>query len=550
MTHILDMGPKLSLPIEAATSTFGVLGKTGSGKTNWAVVLCEELIVAGVQVVVLDPKGDWFGLRSSVDGKAEGYPIIILGGDHGDIPLEHTAGKVVAEWIVTDSPTVILDLSLFNKSQQRRFVEDFALELYRRNRLGMHLILDEADMFAPQQPRPGDQAMLGAIEDIVRRGRQRGIGVTFITQRPACLNKDVLTQSENLVAFRMLGPQDRDAIEAWIKFHGTKEERTEVLSSLSSLPVGCGWFWSPGWLEVLKKCQFRKRRTFDSSKTPTIGGVKMKPPIKLAPVDLQKLQGKIAETIERIRQDDPRALKARIAELEKELAQKTPVKAVPTIPPGLLSKLQDFEDSVREHLGTIEEIITLEPTEFDIEPPDRVKVPTTQVVRTATQVARKDADDRSYVGELKSLRPSESNLPKGELAVLTVIAQANGKATREMITVLTAYRRSTRDTYIQRLKERGFIDGLSPTKTGIVALGPEYTPLPTGKKLREYWLNNLPSGESTILSLLIDAYPKLLSRDELSSRTEFQRSTRDTYIQRLRAKLLVDGNVKASDQLF
>jgi hypothetical protein len=42
----------------------------------------------GQQVVIVDPKGDWWGIRSSADGKAPGLPVVILGGERGDVPLE------------------------------------------------------------------------------------------------------------------------------------------------------------------------------------------------------------------------------------------------------------------------------------------------------------------------------------------------------------------------------------------------------------------------------------------------------------------------------
>ena len=88
----LMLAENLTLPIEAVTETFAILGKRGKGKTNTAVVLVEELIGAGLPTVVIDPTGVWWGLRSSADGKRAGLPVVIFGGEHGDLPLEVTAG--------------------------------------------------------------------------------------------------------------------------------------------------------------------------------------------------------------------------------------------------------------------------------------------------------------------------------------------------------------------------------------------------------------------------------------------------------------------------
>jgi len=62
-------------------------------------------------------------------------------------------------------------------------VADLAEELHRKNRNPLHLVIDEADAFAPQKPRPDETRMLGALDEIVRRGRIRGLGCTLVTQR-------------------------------------------------------------------------------------------------------------------------------------------------------------------------------------------------------------------------------------------------------------------------------------------------------------------------------------------------------------------------------
>src|SRR6185369_15814541 len=63
--------------------------------------------------------------------------------------------------------------------------------------------------------------------------------------------------------------------------------------------------------------------TFDSSATPK-PGQQAKAPSSLAEVDLDAIRAKLAKTIELARADDPRELRRRIAELERQL------KAAPT----------------------------------------------------------------------------------------------------------------------------------------------------------------------------------------------------------------------------
>jgi DNA helicase HerA-like ATPase len=96
----LQLGPDFALPPAVVTEKLAFLGRTGSGKSYAAQKLAEEIYRAGAQFVVLDPVGIWFSLRLAVDGKKPGLPIPVLGGLRGDIPLEPTAGALIANLVV------------------------------------------------------------------------------------------------------------------------------------------------------------------------------------------------------------------------------------------------------------------------------------------------------------------------------------------------------------------------------------------------------------------------------------------------------------------
>lgn len=150
------------------------------------------------------------------------------------------------------------------------------------------------------------------------------------------------------------------------------------------------------------------------------------------------------------------------------------------------------------------------------------------------------------------------SLSKGELAILTVAAQYPDGATREQLTVLTGYKRSSRDTYLQRLRASGLIaqvgEAIIATPDGVAALGPEFEPLPVGEELQAYWLDRLPEGERRILEILLGRYPRAVDREALSEATDYKRSSRDTYLQRLSARRLITivgrGEVRASEVFF
>ncbi|MGI8651383.1 MAG: hypothetical protein ACR2I7_01140 [Geodermatophilaceae bacterium] len=173
MSAGLVLAEDLTLPLEAVTETLVLLSKRGAGKTATASVLVEELLGAGLPVCVLDPLGVWWGLRAAADGQGSGLPVVILGGDHGDLPLAATSGQLIADLVVDDLRSVVLDLSEFSKTQMRSFATAFLEQLYRRSRHPLHLVIDEADLLAPQRATAESARLLGACEDIVRRGRSR-----------------------------------------------------------------------------------------------------------------------------------------------------------------------------------------------------------------------------------------------------------------------------------------------------------------------------------------------------------------------------------------
>ena len=321
--NILKISDTFSLPTDAVSQTFAILARKRSGKTYTASVIAEEMVYNKIPFVVLDPTGAWWGLRSGKDGMPKGgLPVYVIGGAHG-IPLESTAGKVIADQVVEHPSYYVIDLSGFSSNaEQDRFATDFGERLYRakdKHRFPMHLFIDEADSFAPQKPMPNQMRMLGAYEALVRRGGIKGIGITMITQRPAVINKNILSQLECLMVLQMTSPHDQDAIEDWVKRNGTEERKKTLMSSLASLGKGECWIWSPAWLDIFKKVQIRERHTYNSSATPEYGSKNVQPILK--PINLDKLSEQIRATAERVKESDPEILKRKIRELQDKLSR-------------------------------------------------------------------------------------------------------------------------------------------------------------------------------------------------------------------------------------
>lgn len=309
---------KQPIPDSALDDRLGFVGTAGSGKSYNAMGRVERLLEKGARVACVDPLGVFWGLRLKPDGKTEsGFNIPIFGGPHGDLPLTEHSGALIGETVAGMAESCIIDLSeIGTKAGERRFMLHFLTALYRKSKdEPLHLVIDEADMFAPQKltDKEGEAAkLLGMMETVVRRGRIKGFIPWLITQRPAVIAKDVLSQVDGLVAFKLTSSQDRDALSAWVEGSAEKEDWKTMRAALPAMERGQGVVWIPG-RGIMETVSFPEKLTFDSSRTPKRG--EKKSTASLKPLDLGSLKERLAKVDAERKADDPKALKAEIARL-------------------------------------------------------------------------------------------------------------------------------------------------------------------------------------------------------------------------------------------
>ncbi len=571
----LKIAQGMTLPTDAVTQVFGIIARRGRGKTYTASVMAEEMVREGLPFVVLDPLGAWWGLRSNADGTKAGLPVVILGGEHGDIPLEATGGRAVADFIVAHPGHYILDLSGFDSNAaQERFSTDFAERLYRAKateRAALHLFVDEADSFAPQRTTPGQQRMLGAFEALARRGRIRGIGLTVITQRPASLNKNVLTQVECLISMQITGPQDRAAVDDWVKQYGEPGQRAEWLASLASLAIGEAWVWSPSWLQKFERVRIRQRRTYDSGKTPEPGQASVDPKA-MAKVDIAALASDMAATIEKAKADDPVELRKEIAKLRRQVAEALdsgpvpePVQVIverPVVNEGAIAEFVGVEAVLEDALKRLKSGLTA----AAILPEDTIYEAGERRVQVTT-VPRPPRDFPTMLGDaVRSAPPrppvsdgADVNLKAGARKMLEVLARHYPmRVTRPQLGALArlAWKGGTFGTYFGILKRAGYIeevgDEIAITDAGLAKSGVDYRQPLSTDEIREQWRGILKAGARRMFDALIEAYPAGLSREELGTRADIEMSggTFGTYLGILRRNALVEeqnGTVRAAE---
>lgn len=281
------------IPDAALDADIAIVAKKGRGKTYTAKGIVERLLAMQRRVLILDPLSTWWGLKSSADGESAGFPVAVFGGPHADMAMTEAMARPLARIIAGNNLPCVVDLGLMPKAAWQRIVRDMLDELFITNRDPLWIVLEEADVFAPQQPREGDSAaVLGEVDRIARRGRAFGFRLISITQRPARLHKDVLTQLSTLIALGLSSPQDRDAIKAWVEGNADRDKAREVIDTLASLPVGEGWVWAPDF-DMLERMKFPAITTLDTSATPKAGAKRIEPKV-LAEIDLAPLREALA----------------------------------------------------------------------------------------------------------------------------------------------------------------------------------------------------------------------------------------------------------------
>jgi hypothetical protein len=397
----------------------------------------------------------------------------------------------------------------------------------------------------------------------------------LITQRPAVIHKDVLSQLDTLIALKLTSSQDRNALDAWIEGQADKAEQKRIYGLLPSLPVGKAVIWSPGHA-LLTEHQFRMIRTFDSSRTPK-RGEKLKAATKRAEVDIDAMRAELAAVTAEAEANDPKALKAKIAELEKKLAK------MPAAGPDKneLSRLQQeaFQDgwktaradAVMELGQLIGGAVAAEAhlcrALGDLE---RWLDNSKEGIAAAGVAQRTEhrVPDPKAAGSIPAARAKSQLLPmvasgrklsKAERAVLTALAQYPQGRTKNQVAILTGYAVNGGgfNNAISACRSAGLLEGsgdrMAITSQGLGDLG-DFTPLPTGQALLRHWLGQLGKAERAALEVLADAWPHAMTKPELAARAGYEPNGGgfNNALSRLRTLELIEGRgeIKASDDLM
>lgn len=572
----LIVGTDATLPVVMLTDSTTVFGRKRSGKSNNAVVIVEEALDLKAQVIVFDPKGDWWGLASSFDGKKPGYPVVIIGGLHATPKvgaLNPYAGATVADWILNTGHSVILDLSQLKDPDRERFCGPF-LETIRRRKSAepgpLLLVIDEADELAPQDERERAHVMdtYRGVVWMVKRGGFAGIGTLIITQRPASLSKNITTQSETIITLQVGGSQDLDAVAAALKHHvdgDTPKARATALDDLlreivrlekgGTIIVSA----SAGLRGQIHRIQFRRRKTFDSGATPEFGQ-KVRAPKVVAHVDLEALTEAMEKAQAEVEANDPKKIRAEMAEkirtLEAAIKMKdgrsheVKVPALTASDRKALAKVPDEIDRAAANLYRVLEGIDLgvplaaagevarnlrailtAPTTDPIlrrGPQGPAAGATVPVAPPAKPSTRGPGSD----GQQRSTRPASPDaaaaggITGAQQKVLDALAWFASVGVEEVSRVAVAGLAGIRPTSgnysvnLRVLKDRQLIAYPKPGTLHLTDRGAAWTAPPavalTPDDLHAAIFGKLPAAKVAILRTLIGCYPRAMTREELA----------------------------------
>jgi DNA helicase HerA-like ATPase len=158
--------------------------------------------------------------------------------------LLNSLENLMATGIFSDQPTKLIELvqpgraAVINlrgapPQQQQLVVTQLSRQLFEARKLnkipGMMLILEEAHQFCPQQGRATSSNI---IHTIASEGRKFGLGLGVVSQRPAMVDKNVLSQCNSQVILKVTNPNDLKAI-----ISSVEGLTTGMIDEIQRLPV-------------------------------------------------------------------------------------------------------------------------------------------------------------------------------------------------------------------------------------------------------------------------------------------------------------------------
>ncbi|PSP54493.1 ATPase [Halobacteriales archaeon QS_1_67_19] len=296
-----EPGDPVELPVvEILTGRAFVTGKSGSGKSNTASVIAEKLLDGGYPVMLVDTDGEYYGLK-------EEYELLHAGADEEcDIQVNPEHAERLATLALEDNVPIILDVSGYlNEADGKELLTEVARQLFAKEKKlkkPFLMVVEEVHEYIPEGGGLDECGRM--LIKIGKRGRKHGLGIAGISQRPADVKKDFITQCDWLVWHRLTWNNDTDVVGRILG--------SEYADAIEEMDDGEA-FLTTDWSERTRRVQFHRKQTFDAGATPGLDDFE-RPDLKSVSDDLVSDLREISEA-EAQRED-------RIEELQQELREK------------------------------------------------------------------------------------------------------------------------------------------------------------------------------------------------------------------------------------
>ena len=250
---------EVTLPtVEVLTGRAFLTGKSGSGKSNSASVIAEKLLDRDFPLLIVDTDGEYYGLK-------EKYDVLHVGaGDECDRQVTSDHAPKLAELALEDNVPIILDVSGFlEESDGDDLIRETTRELFKlegKMKKPFLILVEEIHEYIPENGGIGDTGKM--LIRIAKRGRKRGLGIAGMSQRPADVKKDFITQCDWVLWHRLTWKNDTDVVGNILG--------KEYAQSVQELDDGEGFLVADFLDADVKRVQVHRKQTFDAGATPDL----------------------------------------------------------------------------------------------------------------------------------------------------------------------------------------------------------------------------------------------------------------------------------------
>ena len=251
-----EPGSPVELPVvDVLTGRSFITGKSGSGKSNTASVVIENILSKGLLVMIVDTDGEYYGLK-------EEYEILHAGADEEcDIVVSPEHAEKLATLALEQNVPIILDVSGYlEESVANELLLEVTKHLFakeKRLKKPFLLVVEECHEYIPEGGGMDETGKM--LIKVGKRGRKHGLGIVGISQRPADVKKDFITQCDWLCWHRLTWDNDTKVVGRILG--------STYASAVEDLDDGEA-FLITDWDESIRRIQFHRKQTFDAGATP------------------------------------------------------------------------------------------------------------------------------------------------------------------------------------------------------------------------------------------------------------------------------------------